>query len=304
MTGNRWPRDAFAEAVWTSRLPSSQRLVALAFADHAHDGDESWLTYDRLQERTGLSRDSVARHLRGLVDGGWLVLLRRRRCGSGVYRLTVPEQSDSRTTSDAQQSDGRTTEPLQQSDGRTTSEVQQSDPAAQQSDPAALAVRQSDSTSVPTSVPTSLSAREEDRPAMHTTERETTGDGDSFGARNLAALGRADLTARQLDTLHARTADRLGLDLAADAVRALVALPNVRNLPAYLARLSDDDLRDLAEQHRERRERTGRPAAKREARPKCDDPSCGPLRRVEHPDDGRDLGPCPRCHPSTALASA
>lgn len=147
VSGGRWPRDGFAEAVWTSNLPPSQRLVALAFADHAHDKDEAWLTYDRLQERTGLSRDTVARHLRGLIAAGWLVLLRRRRCGSGVYRLAVPARSDGRTSDQAQESGSRTAGGRWRSDG-----------AAQQSDASGRAVRRSDSTSIPTRVPTSTAA--------------------------------------------------------------------------------------------------------------------------------------------------
>lgn len=106
---------------------------------------------------------------------------------------------------------------------------------------------------------------------MHTTTtaRETTSsDGDTFGARALAALGRTDLSAHQLDQAHRRAADRLGLVLAADAVHAVATLqPVVRNLAAYMASLSDDDLRALAEQRRDERERPSRRSATRAATP-------------------------------------
>lgn len=138
---------------------------------------------------------------------------------------------------------------------------------------------------------TSLSLRAQ-APADKT-EREPTGAEDTFGTRAVAALGRDDLTARQLDTLHDRVAGRIGLGFAAHAVHALLTLAHIRNHAAYVSSLSNDELRELAEQHREQWERKARPTG--ETRPKCDDPTCGPSRRLEDPDDGSDRGPCPNC---------
>lgn len=140
---------------------------------------------------------------------------------------------------------------------------------------------------------TSLSPREEAGETMHTTTRETGNDGDTFGARTLAALARTDLTARQLDQLRDRAAGRIGQLLACDAAYAVAAMDGVRKPAAYMASLSDDDLRALAEQRRDERERPAR-RAKPEQRPHCGE--CSPTRRLEDPEDGRDRGPCPRCH--------
>jgi DNA-binding transcriptional ArsR family regulator len=149
VTGGRWHRDVWSDAVWDSPLLPLQKLIALAYADHARDGDLAWVTYDRLRQRTGLSRDSVARHLRALVEAGWLVLVSApSQHRSARYRLAIPSPR-------IQQSVSRTTEPVQQSALQTADVVQQSVSAAQQSVSKAPAVRQTDSTSVPTSLPTS-----------------------------------------------------------------------------------------------------------------------------------------------------
>lgn len=146
----RWPSDLWREAVWNSpksSLKPLQRLIALAYADHARDGEVAWVTYNRLEQRTGLSRDAVARHLGALVEAGWLVLVSpASQHRSARYRLVIPS---------AQQSVAQTAEPVQQSVSRTTELVQQSVSADQQSVSAVPAVRETDSTSVPTSVPTS-----------------------------------------------------------------------------------------------------------------------------------------------------
>jgi hypothetical protein len=149
VSAGRWHKDVWSEAVWDSPLLPLQKLIALAYADHARDGDVAWLTYDRLRKRSGLSRDAVARHLRALVDAGWLVLVSAAsQHRSARYRLAIPSPS-------TQQSVSRTTEPVQQSVSQTADVVQQSVSAVQQSVSKAPAVRETDSTSVPTSVPTS-----------------------------------------------------------------------------------------------------------------------------------------------------
>jgi hypothetical protein len=152
VSAGRWHKDVWSEAVWDSPLLPLQKLIALAYADHARDGDVAWVTYDRLRRRSGLSRDAVARHLRALVDAGWLVLISAAsQHRSARYRLAIPSPS-------TQQSVSRTTEPVQQSVSQTADVVQQSVSAVQQSVSKAPAVRETDSTSVPTSLPTSSSA--------------------------------------------------------------------------------------------------------------------------------------------------
>lgn len=293
--GQRWHRDLWAEAVWSSSLPPLQRLVALAYADHARDRDTAWLGGKRLCERTGLGRTAALDARQSLVDAGWLAeTLPATARTPAHYRLVVVAEGSARRT------------PLtpRRGSARRTPEVRETDPTGPADGPQASAsrtpgVRETDPTSGLTSdLTSSLSTAQEASP-VHTTTittRETTGDGHTFGARAIAALGRADLSAHQLDQAHRRAADRLGLVLAADAVHAVASLqPVVRNLAAYMARLSDDDLRALAEQRRQERERPARPA-RPAARSHCGE--CSPTRRLEHPDDGRDLGPCPRCHPA------
>lgn len=97
----RWHRDLWAEAVWSSSLRPLERLVALVYADHARDGETAWATYRRLMDRTGLSRDALARALRGVVDAGWLVEVEpARQHRATVYRLAVPQQSATQTADD------------------------------------------------------------------------------------------------------------------------------------------------------------------------------------------------------------
>lgn len=70
----RWPRDAYAQAVWESDLKPLPRLVALAFASHAGSRDPAfaWVTYEQLVRRTGAARSSVAKAVRDLEAAGWL----------------------------------------------------------------------------------------------------------------------------------------------------------------------------------------------------------------------------------------
>lgn len=96
MGAEPWLRTVWSEAVWASDLRPLERLVALAYADHARDSDRAWLTLDRLMERTGLSRDAANRARLGLVEAGWLVLLgERNRRKADVYRLVIPARASS-----------------------------------------------------------------------------------------------------------------------------------------------------------------------------------------------------------------
>ena len=67
-----WWRNTYAAAVTASDLPSAARLVALAYADHAHEGRTAWVTFARLMAWTHLSRDTINRTLDLLVALHWL----------------------------------------------------------------------------------------------------------------------------------------------------------------------------------------------------------------------------------------
>ncbi len=126
---------------------------------------------------------------------------------------------------------------------------------------------------------------------------------DTFGARAVAAGWRDDLTKEQYDDLLTTAIHRIGLDLAADGVRAVVQLPDVRIVPAYVRGLSDLDWRTLAEKQRAKREGQPPVSVKRRL------PWCGKCaegtRRLEDPGpSGGDLGPCQTCHPSRGLVTA
>lgn len=90
-TTGLWWRDRWADAVWESTLTSSQKLVALAYADHAKSGRTAYVTQDRLVERTGLSRPTVNAALRELERGGWLTGPEERpKRRTVTYSLTLP----------------------------------------------------------------------------------------------------------------------------------------------------------------------------------------------------------------------
>lgn len=280
MTSTLWPADLFESAVWESALSTAEKAVALAFADHARDGDTAWVTYERLMRRCSMSRDTVARCLRVLLEAGWLVLVRpAKHHRPALYRLTIP----------AEQSDGRTADPVdndvQQSDGRTADDAQQSDGAAQQSDGADSAVRPSDATSLPTSLPTST-------PAPDRAPAAPAGGGGDLDEQHLGRACSTLLAAVPGATRTSRVVDGVSGCLRAgwpvEQIVEQVARPSwagVANRTAVLARRLDD----LAG--------TPVPAPPKPPTPKCADPACGPARRLED-DDGRDLGPCPTCHPS------
>lgn len=70
-----WPRDTFARAVWRSSLKPLERLVALAYADHAGDQDTAGVAYPQLLAWTGLSSNgAVHKAVEGLREAGWLML--------------------------------------------------------------------------------------------------------------------------------------------------------------------------------------------------------------------------------------
>ncbi|MBG6133965.1 hypothetical protein [Longispora fulva] len=101
MSGARWFRDRFRDAVWECEtLTADHKAVAETYARHARDGrgdksawaDLAWLTYDRLQAGAGIRRRSnVKKILDDLEGAGWLVVVQRVHRRPTVYRLAIPQ---------------------------------------------------------------------------------------------------------------------------------------------------------------------------------------------------------------------
>ncbi len=83
---------AWRDAVWASDLRATDKLVALAYADHASTGPlRVWVASERLQARTSLGRTATTAAVRRLRDAGWLTLTSAGVRGSTArYALTVP----------------------------------------------------------------------------------------------------------------------------------------------------------------------------------------------------------------------
>lgn len=103
MTGGRWFRDVYRDAVWESEeLSSDQKAIAETHARHARDaaGDKSpmadlaWVTYDRLQSKAGVAkREKIKAALEALEASGWLVVVKRVNRRPTLYRLAIPSET-------------------------------------------------------------------------------------------------------------------------------------------------------------------------------------------------------------------
>lgn len=126
-------RYQFADAVWESEaLTTNERIVALAYADHAGAGDSpfdvAWVDWNRLSQRTGIrSKDAINRAMRGLISAGWLELVEpKRQHRPARYRLVIPDRPDVRVTYLWTDSEVRETDSCDPSDVReTTPEVRE-----------------------------------------------------------------------------------------------------------------------------------------------------------------------------------
>lgn len=84
---------AWRDAIWASNLSTTEKIVALAYADHASSGTlRVWVAAERLQQRTGLKRTSSAGAVRRLRELGWLTIAVPGTTGATTrYALTIPD---------------------------------------------------------------------------------------------------------------------------------------------------------------------------------------------------------------------
>ncbi|WP_432836160.1 helix-turn-helix domain-containing protein [Dactylosporangium sp. CA-092794] len=84
----------YRDAVWDStELTSTQKIVALCFANHAKGTDKAWVSYSRIAQQTGIRSPTTISHtLAQLETLGWLApvgpKVQRRKV---YYRLTTPD---------------------------------------------------------------------------------------------------------------------------------------------------------------------------------------------------------------------
>lgn len=85
-------RREWRDAVWSSDLSPIDRLVALAYAEHAAaDPGRVWVTSERLQAMTGAARSTTQTALRRLEASGWLAVTEPARQHYATrYALTIP----------------------------------------------------------------------------------------------------------------------------------------------------------------------------------------------------------------------
>ena len=120
---------AWRDAVWASDLRATDKLVALAYGDHASTGPlRVWVAAERLQARTSLGRTATTAAVRRLRDAGWLTLTSAGVRGSTArYALTVPgvverdDQADDVDVLEPQEREPRTPRQVSARDGLVSS---------------------------------------------------------------------------------------------------------------------------------------------------------------------------------------
>jgi len=74
--------------IWERDLMATEKLIALAMADHAdHDGGSIYPSTGMLAWKTGCSEDTVLRTKRKLIERGLLVKVAERMGKSTIYRM-------------------------------------------------------------------------------------------------------------------------------------------------------------------------------------------------------------------------
>jgi hypothetical protein len=83
------------DLVWASQLGASRKLVALSYANSAHDEDgRAWASIAYLERRTGLDRKTIINAITALEKTGFLSDTGERRGKTSsikVYMVAVPE---------------------------------------------------------------------------------------------------------------------------------------------------------------------------------------------------------------------
>ena len=78
---------------WKLDLPSTEKLVALALADHANDEDFTcWPSLTHLEKKTGLNRTTVWRAIDRLVELNLIKRVGNKPSGSTIYLVQVGAQ--------------------------------------------------------------------------------------------------------------------------------------------------------------------------------------------------------------------
>ena len=83
------------EAIWIAELPSNSKYVASYLRTYMNaKRDLCWPSIGRISKETGLSEQTVRKHLKSLEDAGWLAIERTEGGHSGTtnrYQAVIPE---------------------------------------------------------------------------------------------------------------------------------------------------------------------------------------------------------------------
>lgn len=84
------------EAIWTAELPSNSKYVASYLRTYMNaKRDLCWPSIGRISRETGLSEQTVRKHLKCLEDSGWLAIERSEGGHSGTtnrYQAVIPSE--------------------------------------------------------------------------------------------------------------------------------------------------------------------------------------------------------------------
>lgn len=76
--------------VWDANLRSTEKLVLLAYADHAqHDGTRVYPSIESIAQKTGFSERTVQNATRSLEESGWLIPDGAGKNGTNKWRIPV-----------------------------------------------------------------------------------------------------------------------------------------------------------------------------------------------------------------------
>lgn len=89
----------FRKAVLDSKLPTSAKLAAIAYASYAQatTGTQIFPKREAVAPMVGVRQRQLSKIVDRLVSGGWLVVTGRKPKGIYVYRLAIPDRHSSAT---------------------------------------------------------------------------------------------------------------------------------------------------------------------------------------------------------------